>query len=67
VIAEVDSPIETIMEDAAFDWLAKFYETGSTIRDVLRVAQTSLQHALSDRIEIVVEQLVDQAITELAN
>jgi hypothetical protein len=67
VIAEVDSPIETIMEDVAFDWLAKFYETGRTIRDVLRVAQRSLQHALSDRIEIVGEQLVDQAITELAH
>jgi hypothetical protein len=66
-IAEVAAPIESVLEGEAIDWLAKFYESGRTIRDVLRVAQRSLQHALSDGIDVVGEQLVDQAITELAH
>ena len=66
-IAEVAAPIEAVMESDAIAWLAKFYETGRTIRDVLRVAQRSLQHALSDGIDAVGEQLVDQAIAELSH
>ena len=66
-IADVDSSIEAVMDNEAIAWLAKFYETGRTIRDVLRVAQRSLQHALSDGIDVVDERLVDQAITELSH
>jgi ABC-type dipeptide/oligopeptide/nickel transport system ATPase component len=63
-IAEVGVPIEAVIEDEAIAWLAKYYETGKQIRDVLSVAQRSVQHSLSDGMETVTEQLVDQAIAE---
>lgn len=65
-VADVPHPIEEVLEGDAMDQLAKHYESGKTIRDVLRVAQRSLQHALSDGMELVTAQLMEQAITELA-
>jgi hypothetical protein len=64
VIAEVDTPLHAVFEDEAISWLAKHYETGRQIRDVLAVTQRSLQHALSDGLDTVSKQLVEQAIGE---
>jgi hypothetical protein len=67
IIAEVDVPVEDIFSDAAVSWLAKHYETGKQIRDVLIVAQRSLQHALSNGMDVVPEQLVEQAVAEFGS
>ena len=65
VMSDVDLGIEDVMDPDAVVQLAKHYESGKTIRDLLRVAQRSLQHALSDGVELVTAQLVEQAVTEL--
>jgi hypothetical protein len=53
------------MEAEAVRLLAKHYDSEKTLRDVLRIAQRSLQHALSDGIESVTTQLIEQAIAQL--
>jgi hypothetical protein len=65
-VSEGAATIEEVLEPDALGHLAKHYEGGKTIRDVLRVAQRSLQHALSDGMDLVTVQLVEQAIAELA-
>ena len=65
-VSEGAATIEDVFELDALGHLAKHYEGGKTIRDVLRVAQRSLQHALSDGMDLVSVQLVEQAIAELA-
>jgi hypothetical protein len=65
-VAGVVHPIENVIEDHAIRQVAKHYESGRTIRDVLRVAQRSLQHALSDGLDLVTAQVVEQAGTELS-
>lgn len=64
-VAEVGARIEDVMEAEAVGHLAKHYDNEKTLRDVLRIAQRSLQHALSDGIESVTTQLIEQAIAEL--
>lgn len=66
-VAEVGAPIEDVMEAEAVVHLAKHYDREKTIRDVLRIAQRSLQHALSDGIDLVTPQLIEQTIAELAD
>ncbi len=65
-VAEIGAPIEDVIEADALGHLAKHYESGKTIRDALRIAQRSLQHAMSDSIDRVTAQLIEQAIVELA-
>jgi hypothetical protein len=65
-MAEVKAQLEEVIEPDAMDPLAKHYEGGKTIRDVLRVGQRALQHSLSDGTERISSQLIEQAITELA-
>jgi hypothetical protein len=63
--ADVPAALHEVFEPAAVVRLARYYETGRSLRDVLRVAQRSLQHALSDGMPRVVPQLIGQAIAEL--
>lgn len=66
VAAEVDAPIEDVMETEAIGHLGAHYDGEKTIRDVLRIAQRSLQHALSDGMDLITANLIEQAIAELA-
>jgi hypothetical protein len=66
-VSDVAHPIEEVLEPDATGHLAKHYEGEKTIRDVLRVAQRSLQHALSDGLDLVTAQVVEQAIAELSD
>jgi energy-coupling factor transporter ATP-binding protein EcfA2 len=65
VIADVGAPIDEVMDENALLHLVKYYDDNRTIRDVLRVAQRSVQHALSDGADLITSQLVEQAIVEL--
>jgi hypothetical protein len=65
-VADVNMRIEDVLEEDGIALLAKHYDSGKPIRDVLRVAQRSLQHALSDGTDLITAQLVEQAIAELA-
>jgi hypothetical protein len=65
-IADVPFSIEEVIKSDVVGHLAKYYEGGQSIRGILRVAQRSLQHALSDGSDLITVQLVEQAITELA-
>jgi hypothetical protein len=64
-VVDVNVRIEDVLEEDGIALLAKHYESGKPIRDVLRVAQRSLQHALSDGTDLITAQLVEQAIAEL--
>ena len=66
VVGGVDAPIEDVIEPDGIDQLAKYYEAGRTLRDVLRVTQRSLQHALSDGVELITESLVESVVSELS-
>ena len=66
-MAELPHPnLDEVLEADAVLFLAKFYESGRTVRDILRVAQRSVQHALSDGADVATTLLVEQAIGELA-
>lgn len=65
-VADINLGIEDVIEEEAMGSLAKHYESGKPIRDVLRVTQRSLQHALSDGTDLITPQLVEQAKVELA-
>ncbi len=65
VAAEVASDLGEVIEPEAVRLLAEHYARDRTIRDVLRVVQRAMQHALSDSIELVGPQLIEQSITEL--
>lgn len=67
VVAEVAFQMGEVIEDAAISDLAGYYDTGRSIRDLLRVVQRALQHALSDRYDLITSQLVQQAIRELSS
>ncbi len=66
VVGGVHAPIDSVIDDGALDQLAKFYESGKTLRDVLRVTHRSLQHALSDGLDLITESLVENVVVELA-
>lgn len=61
-VADVNVAIEDVVEEEAIGYLAKHYESGRTLRDVLRVTQRSLQHALSNGLDLVTVPQVEQAI-----
>jgi Cdc6-like AAA superfamily ATPase len=65
-MADVEAQLEEVIGPDAIDRISKHYDEGMAIRDVLRVAQRALQHALSDGTERISSQLIEQAITELA-
>jgi hypothetical protein len=67
VISEVSFGLEDVIERDAILGLAKHYESGRSIRDVLRVTQRALQHAVSDGVDRITIPLVDQAVTELSS
>jgi hypothetical protein len=68
VISEIEvSSLPDVFEDEAVQQIAKFYDTGRGMRDILRVSQRALQNALSDRFDVVTAPLVEQAISELAH
>ncbi|MFO7300101.1 MAG: hypothetical protein DIU67_007925 [Actinomycetes bacterium] len=66
VVAGVEAPIGDVIDAAGIDQLAKFYESGRNLRDVLRVMHRSLQHALSDGVDLITESLVESVVTELS-
>lgn len=66
VVAGVDAPIEDVIDAAGIDQLAKLYESGRTLRDVLRVTHRCLQHALSDGVDLITESLVESVVSELS-
>jgi len=59
------SPLESVFRDESLDHLAKMYETGRSLRDVLWVTQRALQHALSDSADVIGGALIEQAIADL--
>jgi len=63
-VAEVPADLDEVLDPAALAALARHYESGRSIREVLRVAQRSFQNALSDREGAVTPPLVAQAIAE---
>ena len=65
-VAEVPVKIAGIIDDDAVAHLAEYYETGRTIRDLLRVVQRALQDALSDSHDRITSPLIQQAIGEVA-
>lgn len=68
VISEVEVPsLGDVFEEEAIRQIAKFYDTGRGMRDILRVAQRALQNALSDQSELITAPLVEQAVSELAH
>jgi hypothetical protein len=67
VISEVPFGLDEVLEPEAILGLAKHYESGRSLRDVLRVAQRALQHAVSDGVDRLTVPLVDQATTELSS
>ncbi len=63
-VAEVPADVGEVLHPAGLAALARYYDSGRGIREVLRVAQRSFQNALSDREEAVPPPLVAQAIAE---
>ncbi len=66
VVAGVAVPIEDVIDPEGIDQLAKFYESGKTLRDVLRVSHRALQHALSDGAGPITESLIENVVAELS-
>ncbi len=64
-VVDIQQRLEDVIQAEAIGHLAKHYESGKPIRDVLRVAQRSLQNALSDGTDLITVPLVEQAIAEL--
>ncbi len=67
VISELSFALDEILEQDAILALAKHYESGRSMRDVLRVAQRALQHGVSDGVDRIAVPIVDQASTELSS
>jgi len=67
VMAEGGAQLEDVIGPEGVELLANYYGAERTIRDVLRVAQRSLQHSLSDGIDLITAQVIEQGIAELSD
>ncbi len=65
-VHEVAASVEEVFDADAVTGLEWHYFTGAggSLRDVLQVADRSVQHACSDAEQRVTKQLVIQALTE---
>ncbi|MDQ3751751.1 MAG: hypothetical protein M3333_02525, partial [Actinomycetota bacterium] len=65
-VHEVQASVEEVFDAEAVTGLEWHYFTGAggSLRDVLQVADRSVQHACSDAEQMVTKQLVIQALTE---
>jgi hypothetical protein len=61
----VTDPLGDVILAGGVARLAQHYEADAPIRDVLRVSQRALQHALSSGVGEIGPQLVELAIAEL--
>src|SRR5690606_34808569 len=66
VVGGLDAAIDDVIDPGGLDQLAKHYESGRTLRDVLRVTHRSLQHALSDGVDLITEALVSNVVAEFS-
>lgn len=65
LISDSGVSLQELMPEDAVEQLIKYYGEGHTLRDLLRVAQRALQHAVSDGVDLVSLPVVEQAIVEI--
>lgn len=66
-ISEVEATLAEVIDTPGVAKLSEYYEADRTIRDLLRVVQRALQHALSDSHDRITSQLIEQAMAELGS